>query len=128
MTSPVERRRGLLEIVTRSRLHRMKGALLRERGVQVMDVPMLRAEIDPTVDEANEPARNYVCVLASSVRCLRRVVRPHDVLRFVLNHDPASVKGADPLRRVHRQRSVQEDCLEISIWSHVWIRGYYLHL
>lgn len=60
-------RRGLLEIATRSRLHRMKGALLRERGVQVLDVPMLRAEIDPSIDEANEPARNYVIVLASSV-------------------------------------------------------------
>ena len=60
-------RRGLIEIATRSRLHRLKGALLRERGVQVLDVPMLRSEIDPTIDEAIEPARNYVCVLASSV-------------------------------------------------------------
>ncbi len=60
-------RRGLVEIATRSRLHRLKGALLRERGLQVMDVPMLRSEIDPSVDEAIEPARNYVCVLASGV-------------------------------------------------------------
>ena len=60
-------RRGLLEIAVRSRLHRLKGGLLREPGVQVLDVPMLRSEIDPSVDQAVEPSRNYVCVLASSV-------------------------------------------------------------
>lgn len=60
-------RRGLVEIAFRSRLHRLKGTLLREPGIQVLDVPMLRAEIDPTADESVEPARNYVCVLASGV-------------------------------------------------------------
>jgi hypothetical protein len=67
MVPEILRRRGLIEIVTRSGLHRLKAAMLRERGVQVFDVPILRDEIDPDVDEATEPSRNYVCVLASNV-------------------------------------------------------------
>ena len=67
MVPEILRRRGLIEIVTRSGLHRLKAAMLRERGVQVFDVPILRDEIDPHVDEATEPSRNYVCVLASNV-------------------------------------------------------------
>ncbi|HYI44298.1 MAG TPA: APC family permease [Actinomycetota bacterium] len=61
-------RKGLIEIATRSHLHRLKAGLLREPGVQVMDVPLLRDDIDHTVDEAREPARNYVFVLVSSVQ------------------------------------------------------------
>lgn len=60
-------RRGLLEIATRSKLHRLKAGLLRERGIQVLDVPMLRSQIDPSVDESRERSRNYVCVLVSGV-------------------------------------------------------------
>ena len=60
-------RRGLLEIATRSKLHRLKAGLLREPGIQVLDVPMLRSQIDPSVDESRERSRNYVCVLVSGV-------------------------------------------------------------
>jgi hypothetical protein len=43
----------------------MKARLLFEKDIQVMDVPMTRAEIDPNVDQAIEPARNYVLVLVA---------------------------------------------------------------
>jgi hypothetical protein len=60
-------RRGLMEILRRPRMHRFKASFLREPGVQVLDIPMLRDEIDPEVDESVEPARNYVIVLVSGV-------------------------------------------------------------
>jgi len=60
-------RRGLLELVRRPGIHRLKAALLSEPGVQVLDVPMVVDEIDPAVDESSEPARNYVIVLVSGV-------------------------------------------------------------
>lgn len=59
--------RSLFEIFKRPGLHRLKAKLLGEPGVQVMDIPLLRDEIDPTVDQAHEPARNYVCILVSGV-------------------------------------------------------------
>ena len=61
------KRRGVLEILTRPARHRLKGKLLREPGVQVMDVPVVKGDVDPSVDQANEPARNYVVVLVSDV-------------------------------------------------------------
>jgi hypothetical protein len=60
-------RRGLMEILRRPRIHRLKGSLLAEPGVQVLDIPILREDIDPDVDETNEPARNYVIVLVGGV-------------------------------------------------------------
>jgi amino acid transporter len=60
-------RRGLVEILTRPRIHRMKASLLQEPGVQVLDVPILKEELDPNVDEAHEPARNYAVVLVAGV-------------------------------------------------------------
>jgi hypothetical protein len=59
--------RGLWEIIRRPRLHRLKASLLRIRDVQVIDVPVLRADVDPDIDEAREFARNYVVVLVSGV-------------------------------------------------------------
>jgi amino acid transporter len=60
-------RRGLIEILRRPRMHRFKASFLGEPGIQVLDVPMLRDEIDPDVDESVEPARNHVIVLVSGV-------------------------------------------------------------
>ena len=60
-------RRGLLEIIRRPGRHRLKAKLLREPGIQVMDVPLVKDDIDPSVDQADEPARNYVIVLVSAV-------------------------------------------------------------
>jgi amino acid transporter len=73
---------NLLEVVLRSRLHRLKGALLREPGVQVMDIPIVRKEIDPHFDEAQEPGRHYVVVLASKVsNATLQAVRYAETLR-----------------------------------------------
>lgn len=60
-------RRGLWELIRRPRLHRLKAAFLGERAVQILDVPVVRADIDPQHDETHEPARNYVIVLVSGV-------------------------------------------------------------
>lgn len=60
-------RRGLREIIRHPRLHRLKGALLAEPGVQVLNVPMLRDEIDPDVHEGSEPARNYAVILVAGL-------------------------------------------------------------
>ena len=60
-------RRGLLEIVRRPGLHRLKGALLAEPGVQVLNIPLLREEIDPNLSEGSEPARNFAVVLVAGV-------------------------------------------------------------
>lgn len=58
---------SLFEVLRRPALHRLKGWLLYEPGVQVMDIPLLKKSIDPNLDQAHEPARNYVLVLVSGV-------------------------------------------------------------
>lgn len=59
--------RSFFEIILHPRLHRLKAAMLTEPGVQILDIPVLQEDIDPEMDDAQEPARNYVCVLVSSV-------------------------------------------------------------
>lgn len=59
--------KSILEILLRPRLHRLKAALLAEPGVQVLDVPIVKDQIRPEADEAQEPARNYVLVLVANV-------------------------------------------------------------
>jgi hypothetical protein len=54
---------GLLELVVNPSLHRLKAKLVAERGIQVMDAPMLKRDIDPTADESDEPVVNEVIVL-----------------------------------------------------------------
>ena len=61
------KRRSLWELVRRPRLHRLKAAFLAERDVQILDIPIVRDDIDPTGDETSEPARNYVVVLVSAL-------------------------------------------------------------
>ena len=60
-------RRGLWEVIRHPHLHRLKAAFLAVRNVQVLDVPVLREEIDAGHDETSEPARNYVIVLVSGL-------------------------------------------------------------
>jgi hypothetical protein len=57
---------SVIEILRRPGIHRLKAWLLNERGVQVMDVPVVKREIDPDVDQSHEPARNFALVLVSS--------------------------------------------------------------
>ena len=90
---------GLMEILRRPRLHRLKNFLLSVPGVQVLDIPILRAEIDPTVDEANEPGRNHVIVLVSDVHnaTLQAIeygetLRPTDLRAVSFGLDPQQVE------------------------------------
>ena len=96
--------KSLLEILRRPATHRLKGWLLQERGVQVMDVPIVKHEIDPAVDQANEPARNYAIVLVSSVHNATlqameyaETLRPTDIraLSFGLDPDATEKLGDD---------------------------------
>jgi amino acid transporter len=92
-------RRGLFEIIRRPRMHRLKASLLSEPGIQVLDVPILREEIDPHVDESAEPARNYVIVLVSGVHnaTLEAIeyaesLRPTNVQAVMFGLDPAETE------------------------------------
>jgi amino acid transporter len=60
-------RPSLTEVVRHPSLHRLKASMLSEPGVQVMDVPVMQSEIDKGLDQAHEPARNYVVILVSGV-------------------------------------------------------------
>ena len=61
------KRRGLWEVLRRPGLHRLKAAFLPERGVQLLNIPIFRSDLDASRDETQEPARNYVVVLVSGV-------------------------------------------------------------
>ncbi len=67
VTPELLKRRGLWELVRHPRLHRLKAAFLAERDVQILDVPIVRDDIDPAGDETSEPSRNYVVVLVSAL-------------------------------------------------------------
>jgi hypothetical protein len=58
---------SLFEVFRRPALHRLKGSLLTQLGVQVLDVPVVRKDIDPHLDQSHEPGRNYTVVLVSGV-------------------------------------------------------------
>jgi amino acid transporter len=60
-------RRSLWEILRRPRLHRLKASFLGAEGVQIIDIPIFKGDIDPSRDETQEQARNYVVVLVSGV-------------------------------------------------------------
>lgn len=92
-------RRGMLEIVKHPRIHRLKASLLAEPGVQVLDVPILKEEIDPTRDEAAEPARNYVVVLVAGVHNATleaieyaETLRPIDLRAVSFGLDPSETE------------------------------------
>jgi amino acid transporter len=67
MTPEVLKGEGLLEIIRHPGLHRLKAKLVKEPDIQVLDVPLVAADIDPGVDQAHEPARHHVVVLISAV-------------------------------------------------------------
>jgi amino acid transporter len=60
-------RPSLWEILRRPRTHRLKASFLAERGVQLLNVPLLRKDVDPSRNQAQLPARNYVIVLVAGV-------------------------------------------------------------
>lgn len=59
--------KSLFEVFRRPGLTRLKASLLTAPGIQLLNVPIVREEIDPGVDETIEPARNHVLVLVSGV-------------------------------------------------------------
>jgi hypothetical protein len=59
--------RSLLELALRPGVHQLKASLLREPGIQVLNIPMKKGEAGSVVDEVHEPARNYVVVLVANV-------------------------------------------------------------
>jgi amino acid transporter len=93
------KRYGLVEILRRPRLHRLKASLLTEPGVQVLDVPIVRETLDPMVDETHEPTRNYVIVLVSGVHnaMLQAIeyaetLNPIDIRAVSFGLDPAQTE------------------------------------
>jgi amino acid transporter len=87
--------RSLLRLLLSPSLQRTKAALLDEPGIQVLNVPVLREHIDPGVDPAVEPSRNYVCVLVSGVHnaTLQAIeyaetLRPTDLRAVTFSLDP----------------------------------------
>jgi amino acid transporter len=89
--------RRLAEIIVHPTRHRLKAALLRETGVQVMDIPVVKSDLTPGTDEAHEPARNYAIVLVSGVNnATLQAVEYAETLR------PTSIRaahfGLDPER------------------------------
>ena len=66
------RSKGLLEIVSRPGMHRLKASFLREEGIQVLDIPVLKekgeaADQQRSALQLKSPARHMVCVLVSGV-------------------------------------------------------------
>jgi hypothetical protein len=93
------RGRGLWEILRRPRVHRLKASFLAERGVQIIDLPILSSDIDPTHDETHLPARNYVVVLVSGVHnaTLQAIeyaetLNPSDLRALSFGLDPAATE------------------------------------
>jgi amino acid transporter len=107
VTPEVLQSRGLIEIFRHPGLHRLKASLLTERGVQVLDVPVVKDSIGAAVDQAHEPARNYVCVLVSGMHNatlqaieFAETLRPTDLraLTFGLDPEESTELGDDWLR------------------------------
>jgi amino acid transporter len=92
-------RRGLLEILRHPRTHRLKASLLAEPGVQVLDIPILSEEIDPEVDQAQEPRRHYAVVLVAGVHnatleaiAYAETLRPIDLRAVSFGLDPSDTE------------------------------------
>lgn len=90
---------SLYEVFRRPGVHRLKGWLLNEPGVQVMDIPLIKHQIDPEVDQAHEPGRNYVLVLVAGVHnaTLQAIeyaetLRPTDIRAVSFGLDPAETE------------------------------------
>jgi amino acid transporter len=93
-------RRGLSEIARHPRIHRLKASLLTEPGVQVLDIPILKEETDPTKDEAVEPVRNHVIVLVGGVHNATleaieyaETLRPADLRAVSFGLDPSATES-----------------------------------
>ena len=93
--------KGLWQIMRQPGLQRLKASFLREPGIQVLDVPLNRSEVD--VDSGPlrsiEPARNYVLVLVAGVHnaTLQAIeyaetLRPTDLRAVSFGLDPEATE------------------------------------
>jgi amino acid transporter len=87
--------RSSFEILRRPGIHRLKAALLSEPGIQVLDIPVVKEDIQPGVDWAVEPARNYAIVLVTRAHnaALQAIefaetLRPSDIRAVTFGLDP----------------------------------------
>jgi amino acid transporter len=87
--------RSFFEIIRRPSVHRLKAAFLSEPGIQILDVPIVKEDIEPGVDWAQEPARNHVVVLVTRAHnaALQAVkwaetIRPSDIRAVTFGLDP----------------------------------------
>jgi hypothetical protein len=92
-------RRGLLEILRRPGIHRLKASLLAEPGVQVLDIPILKEEINHDADGTKEPARHFVVVLVSGLHNATleaieyaETLRPSDLRAVSFGLDPSATE------------------------------------
>ena len=86
---------SILSVIRHPWIHRLKARLVREPGVQVMDIPIVQEHIDTSVDQAREPSRNHVIVLLSGLHnaSLQAVeyaetLRPTDLRALSFGLDP----------------------------------------
>lgn len=86
---------GLLEIVRRPGMHRLKASLLAEPGVQVLDIPLTNNESSSNSTVVQEPARNHVIVLVSRLHNgtleaieYAQALRPTDIRALTFAVDP----------------------------------------
>ncbi|MGH2827282.1 MAG: APC family permease [Actinomycetota bacterium] len=80
--------KGLYEILTRPRMPQLKAALLREPGVQVLDIPVLKSTLRAGGDQAQEPGRNIAVVLVSGVHNPTR-----QAIEFAETLDPTDLRA-----------------------------------
>lgn len=95
ITPEILNSRSLFEIIRRPGMHRLKALLVKERDIQVLDIPLVREDIDSEVDQAHEPGRNHVIVLISGVHnaILQAIeyaetLRPTDIRALSFGLDP----------------------------------------
>lgn len=92
--------KGMLELITRPGIHRLKAALLNEPGVQVLDMPLSADDTKKGgVASGSEPARNYAVVLVSGVHnaTLQAIeyaetLRPTDLRAVSFGLDPSATE------------------------------------
>jgi amino acid transporter len=91
----VLRSRSLSEVLRRPGLHRLKAALLPQPGVEVLDIPLVKEDIDVGSGWAQEPVRNYCVILVSRVHNAllhaieyAETLRPTDIRAVTFGLDP----------------------------------------
>jgi hypothetical protein len=79
--------RSLVEIFKNPSIHTLKATLLREPGVQVLDIPVLKRDAPAEVQEPQQPARNYAVVLAAGVHNPTK-----EAVRYAETLDPTDLR------------------------------------